>query len=203
MRSRRCSSWPTTSMISTSVSAQATEWARVSPEVIAGWGYFIALHCNSCHNLIVGTPKPGPTLGLTGVQHPRDWILQHFNDQSQARTDGREPSSLSMPQRNALLIFVASLKPESLQTLSGISNDFVNGAQTFVSSACASCHKVNGIGGDIGPSLNGLVNRRTESWIRAHFASPRTLSPGSIMPPYHFVDKNERDLIWYLFSLSN
>ena len=184
------------------VSAQATEWARVSPEVIAGSGYFRSLNCDSCHNLIVGTPKPGPTLGLTGIQHPRDWILQHFNDQSQARLDGREPSSLSMPQRNALLIFVASVKPESVQTLSTISSEFTNGAQTFVNSACASCHKVNGVGGEIGPSLNGLANRRNEGWVRAHFIAPRKLSPGSIMPPYHFAGKDERDLISYLFSLS-
>ncbi len=184
------------------VSAQALEWGRVSPEVIAGWGYFRSLHCDSCHDLIVGTPKPGPTLGLRGVQHPRDWILQHFNDQSQASSDGREPSSLSMPQRNTLLIFVASLRPEPLQTLSGVSNQFVNGAQTFVTNGCASCHKVNGTGGDIGPSLNGLVNRRNETWVRAHFVFPRKLSPGSIMPPYHFADKDERDLISYLFSLS-
>jgi len=184
------------------VSAQAMEWARVSPEVIAGSGYFRSLHCDSCHNLIVGTPKPGPTLGLTGIQHPRDWMLQHFNDPSQARLNEHESSSLSMPQRNALLIFVASVKPESLQTLSAISPEFTNGAQIFVSSACASCHKVNGVGGEIGPSLNGLANRRNEDWIRAHFAAPRKLSPGSIMPPYHFAGKDERDLIGYLESLS-
>lgn len=184
------------------LSAQATEWARLSPEVIAGAGYFRSLHCDSCHNLIVGIPKPGPTLGIKGVQHPRDWILQHFSDEFQTSSDKREPSSLSISQRNALLIFVASVKPDSLQTLSAISPEFRNGAQTFVADACASCHKVNGIGGDIGPSLNGLANRRSESWVRAHFASPRTLSPGSVMPPYHFLQKEEQDLIGYLFSLS-
>ncbi len=184
------------------VSLQAREWARISPEVIAGSYYFHSLHCDSCHDLIVGSPKPGPTLGLTGIQHPRDWLLQHFNEQSQARSGDRELSSLSMPQRNTLLVFVASVKPDSLQTLSEISPEFSDGAETFVGNACANCHKVNGIGGDIGPSLNGLANRRSESWVRAHFASPRKLSPGSIMPPYHFVQKDERDLIEYLFSLS-
>lgn len=183
-------------------SAQSTEWARVSPEVIAGSGYFRALRCDSCHNLIVGTPKPGPTLGLAGTQHSRDWILKHFDDESPTRNDVHEPATLSMPQRNALLIFVASVKPDYLQTLSSISPEFSNGAQTFVVSACASCHKVNGIGGEIGPSLNGLAYRRSENWVRAHFASPRKLSPGSIMPPYHFTGKDERDLIGYLFSLS-
>jgi cytochrome c2 len=170
--------------------------------VIAGSGYFRSLHCDSCHNLIVGTPKPGPTLGLTGIHHPRDWVLGHFNEESHAGGDGHDSSSLSMPQRNALVIFVASVKPEFLQTLSAISPEFSDGAQAFVANACASCHRVNGIGGDIGPPLNGLANRRSEAWVRAHFASPRKLSPGSIMPPYHLAQKEERDLIIYLFSLS-
>ncbi len=128
------------------VSAQATEWARLSPEVITGSGYFRSLQCDSCHNLLVGTPKPGPTLGLIGVQHTRDWMLEHFNYESQARA-AVGTSSLSIPQRNALVIFVASLKPESLTSLSTVSPEFLNGAKTFVVSSCASCHKVNGTGG--------------------------------------------------------
>jgi ubiquinol-cytochrome c reductase cytochrome b subunit len=190
------------SMASSTPSPQAVEWARLSPEAISGSGYFRALRCDSCHNLIIGTPKPGPTLGLRGLQHTRDWILTHLSDESRLHSNGQDLTSLSLPQRNTLVIFVASLKPESLQTLSEMSPDFVNGAQTFVGNACASCHKVNGIGGDIGPSLNGLANRRNVGWVEAHFIAPRKLSPGSIMPPYHFTDKDERDLISYLFSLS-
>ncbi len=183
------------------VSAQAVEWARNSPEVIAGSGYFRSFQCESCHNLIIGTPKPGPTLGLTGIQHPRDWMLQHFTDVFNARLD-RSGAVPTIPQQNSLIIFVANVKPESLQSLSGLSPEFVEGVQTFVASACASCHKVNGIGGETGPSLNGLNNRRTEIWVRAHFAAPRKLSPGSVMPPYHFSPREEQNLIEYLFSLS-
>jgi ubiquinol-cytochrome c reductase cytochrome b subunit len=190
------------SMRNSTASPQAIEWARLSPEAISGSGYFRALRCDSCHNLIVGTPKPGPTLGLKGLQHTRDWILTHLSDESRLHSNGQDLTSLSLPQRNTLVIFVASLKPESLETLSEMSPDFVNGAQTFVGNACASCHKVNGIGGDIGPSLNGLANRRNVGWVEAHFIAPRKLSPGSIMPPYHFTDKDERDLTSYLFSLS-
>lgn len=193
--------WPTSHPAGRSiVSAKATEWAQVAPEVIAGGGYFRSLQCGSCHNLIMGTPKPGPTLGLGGIQHPREWLLQHFNDKSPAR-DGAVGTALGVPQRNALLIFVASLNPNSLRNVTQISPSFTNGAQAYVANACASCHKVNGIGGDIGPSLNGLANRRSVGWVRAHFQSPRRLSPRSIMPPFYFAKAEEQDLIDYLFSL--
>jgi cytochrome c2 len=183
------------------ISPSAVLWAQIPPEVIAGYGYFQALHCQSCHDLIVGTPKPGPILGLTGIQHPRDWMLQHFDDESHSSSNENSSTSLTLPERNALVVFVANLKPDLLATLLATSPQFINGAQTFVASACASCHKVNGIGGDSGPSLNGVFSRRSESWIRAHFAAPRKLSPGSIMPPYKFDQKNEQDLIKYLLSL--
>jgi cbb3-type cytochrome oxidase cytochrome c subunit len=129
-------------------------------------------------------------------------MLQHFNERPEARSGGSSgASSLSMPQRNALLSFVASAKPDSLQTLTTLSPEFINASETYVTTGCASCHKVNGVGGDIGPSLNGLANRRTESWVQEHFASPRRLSAGSIMPPFHFAHKDEQDLIGYLFAL--
>ncbi len=182
--------------------AQGMELARIPPEVIAGHGYFRSFQCESCHNLIVGNPKPGPTLGLVGVQHPRDWLLQHFSDESGATPKGGKGGSLSIPERNALLIYVSSIKPDSIQSLTSISPSLINGAQTFVANACASCHRINGIGGGVGPSLNGLGNRRSESWIREHFTTPGKLSPGSIMPPYQFAPKDEQDLIAYLFSLS-
>jgi ubiquinol-cytochrome c reductase cytochrome b subunit len=184
------------------ISLQANEWARTPPEVIAGYGYFRSFQCESCHNLIVGAPKPGPTLGLAGLEHSRDWLLQHFSDESDSASELREGAALSLPKRNALLIYVTSLKPDSLQSLASLSPSFLNGAQTFVANACASCHKVNGVGGSLGPSLNGLINRRNQGWIREHFAAPRRMSPGSVMPPYQFTKRDEDDLIGYLYSLS-
>ena len=183
------------------ISSQTADWARISPEAIAGYGYFQSLQCASCHNLIVGTPKPGPTLGLTGIQHPRDWILQHFSEAAKPGANGIAAAPLSLPERNALLIFVAGVKPDLLPVLPAISPEFIDGAQTFVANACASCHRVNGVGGDLGPSLNGLPDRRSKSWVHAHFLSPRKLTPGSVMPPYHFDQKKEDNLIQYLYSL--
>ena len=53
----------------------------------------------------------------------------------------------------------------------------------------------------MGPQLNGLGDRRTREWLHAHFVAPRQVSPGSIMPPYHFSQKEEDELVRYLFSL--
>jgi cbb3-type cytochrome oxidase cytochrome c subunit len=57
------------------------------------------------------------------------------------------------------------------------------------------------VGGEIGPSLNGLADRRQEQWVRRHFADPKKLSPGTIMPPYHFSEVQEDALLAYLYAL--
>jgi cbb3-type cytochrome oxidase cytochrome c subunit len=51
---------------------------------------------------------------------------------------------------------------------------------------CGSCHKLNGIGEDLGPPLNGVGERRTRSRIEGHFADPPKYSPDSIMPSFAF-----------------
>ncbi|MBV8070754.1 MAG: cytochrome b N-terminal domain-containing protein [Acidobacteriaceae bacterium] len=177
------------------ISAAGDDRIQLPVQMIAGYAYFQSFHCEACHDLIAGPPKPGPALGVTELQHSRDWILQHFTNSFRAG------AAMPFPQRIALFEFVTRSTPDLVQTLPGIRPELLNGAQVFVASACASCHKVNGSGGDIGPSLNGLSRRRSRDWIRAHFAAPGKLSPGSMMPSYHFKEKEERDLITYLLSL--
>jgi cbb3-type cytochrome oxidase cytochrome c subunit len=102
---------------------------------------------------------------------------------------------------NALALFTANLKPDSADILQTIPPEIIQGTQVYVVSGCGSCHKVNDQGGGIGPSLNGLSDRRTKSWVEAHFQSPQRLSPGSIMPTYHFSQAEENAILLYLFSL--
>jgi cbb3-type cytochrome oxidase cytochrome c subunit len=60
---------------------------------------------------------------------------------------------------------------------------------------------VNSVGTDLGPNLNGLDKRRSRSWVEEHFVDPPKLSPGSVMPPYKFSQRDLDNLTAYLFSL--
>ena len=81
-------------------------------------------------------------------------------------------------------------------------NRMIDGAAVYAAHACGSCHRVNGSGGEIGPSLNGVALRRDRQWILKHFAAPQALSPGSVMPPYHFSKTEEDAILTYLLSLA-
>lgn len=179
------------------VPREAAQWAQIPPEQIAGFGYFRSSNCGSCHNLLIGAPKAGPNLGHAGVQHPKEWLIQHFRSPQTSST----PLHLSLPKLNALSLFVENVRPESVALLNRMSSQYISGVQTFVVGGCISCHKVNGAGGGVGPALNGLADRRGEQWVIDHFADPQRLSPGSIMPRYQFSKSDEDALLTYLFSL--
>jgi ubiquinol-cytochrome c reductase cytochrome b subunit len=112
-----------------------------------------------------------------------------------------EPTHFSLPQLNAVLVFVQNLSPDNALKLEDVPREAIEGAQVYVLSGCGSCHRVNGSGGGIGPALNGVANRRSQAWIKAHFLSPQKFSPGSIMPPYHFSPTDERAILTYLATL--
>jgi len=77
----------------------------------------------------------------------------------------------------------------------------VAGAKLFTRKGCAACHMVNGVGGKLGPPLNGLSSRRNEEWVRENFVHPQKMAPGTIMPAYPFSEAEMKNMIGYLFTI--
>ena len=77
----------------------------------------------------------------------------------------------------------------------------IAGAKLFQRKGCAGCHVVNGVGGKLGPPLNGLSSRRNEEWVRENFLHPQKMAPGTIMPAYLFTDSEMKNMIGYLFTI--
>jgi cbb3-type cytochrome oxidase cytochrome c subunit len=176
--------------------------AEFSAEETAGLGYFREERCEICHNLVDGEPKPGPNLAGEGSRRSADWMIRHFKNPSEmVPGSNMPPIQLSVVELNALSAFLLKLTPENSRDLESIRASDIEGAQVFVASLCSSCHKVNGTGGEVGPPLNGVARRRSKEWIAQHFTSPQTMSPGTVMPPYHFTQTQEQAIISYLFDL--
>ncbi len=56
----------------------------------------------------------------------------------------------------------------------------------------------------IGPDLARVGGKFDTSWHRTHFANPRDLVPGSVMPPYPWIEQDEQefaDMVAYLQKL--
>ncbi|MGA3343402.1 MAG: cytochrome c [Terracidiphilus sp.] len=82
--------------------------------------------------------------------------------------------------------------------------ELTEGRHLFETQGCRGCHKLNGVGGSIGPDLTGEgANRRSPDWLERHFLAPNAVSTGSAMPNFHFTNEQARDLTYYMLSLTN
>jgi mono/diheme cytochrome c family protein len=78
------------------------------------------------------------------------------------------------------------------------------GRRLFETQGCRGCHKLNGVGGSIGPDLTSEgTSHRSPEWLEKHFLAPNAVSAGSAMPNFHFTKEQARDLTYYMLSLTS
>lgn len=180
----------------------AAGWQQLSPEELAGIGYFRRENCLSCHNLGAGPAKIGPDLGTTAVRKSAAWMIAHFKQPSQLMPgSAMPPIQLSDAQLNTLAAFLLRLTPGNARALGEAPQFAVEGALIYQANRCGACHLVNGAGVKVGPALNGLAKRRSREWIERHFLDPQALSPGTVMPAYKFSPREMDRITEYLLSL--
>jgi ubiquinol-cytochrome c reductase cytochrome b subunit len=177
-------------------------WKLLSPEELAGVGYFRKENCASCHAMgRKDEGKVGPDLSA-GARRDAAWMLAHFKNPSGMMPGSSMPAiQLTDSQLNALAAFLLKLTPANAETLQSAPAAAVEGALVYQKNRCGSCHQVNGVGQKLGPKLNGLAQRRNAEWISAHTLDPQKLSPGSTMPPYKLASRENDRLTAYLLSL--
>ncbi len=90
------------------------------------------------------------------------------------------------------------------------------GRQLFLDRGCQGCHKLDGVGGQLGPALDGegqkikhqlpLAHLKGQhslpNWLEQHFANPQAIVPGSQMRPPRLTTKENEALTIYMLSLS-
>lgn len=91
------------------------------------------------------------------------------------------------------------------------------GRQLFVDRGCQSCHKVGGVGGQLGPALDGEGRKikhqlpmghvkgehTLANWLEQHFDNPQAIVPNSQMRPPRLTRAENEALTVYMLSLQN
>jgi mono/diheme cytochrome c family protein len=89
------------------------------------------------------------------------------------------------------------------------------GRQLFLDRGCQSCHKLDGVGGQLGPALDGVGGkirhqlpmahikgeRTLPNWLTQHFEKPQGVVPGSQMRPPRLTAAENEALTIYMLSL--
>jgi sulfur oxidation c-type cytochrome SoxX len=180
----------------------APDWAQLPAQELAGIGLFRQENCAVCHGPSAGGTKIAPSLTSVGTRRNAAWMIAHFK-RPQAMVPGSTMPAVNLPdaQLNALSAFLLKLTSKSAANLPAVPNFAAAGAMVYQKNNCGACHQVNGVGVKMGPGLNGVGRRRTKEWLQQHFVDPKKMSPGSVMPPYHFSPKEMEDITAYLMVL--
>lgn len=175
-------------------------WQQLSPIELAGIGYFRQESCGTCHP---GGKSNGTTPDLTrGVRKTGAQLIEHFRNPSRLVPGSQMPPvELSTSQLNTLAAFVMKLNPANAAAIKDAPRFAVEGAMLYQKHQCGACHQIRGAGTRIGPSLDGVGERRDKQWLIDHFNDPAKLSPGSTMPPYRFGAKDMETMTSYLLAI--
>ena len=177
------------------------DWQQLSPEELAGIGYYRREDCAECHTMGEGETKVGPDLAYT-TKKTAAWMIAHFKrPRDMVPGSMMPPIQLSDSQLNALAAFLLKLTPMNAESLQAAPNLEVEGSIVYQRFQCGACHVVNGVGMKLGPPLNGLAGRRKRDWVVEHFRDPQKLSPGSTMPPYRFTPRDMERITAYVMSI--
>jgi ubiquinol-cytochrome c reductase cytochrome b subunit len=168
-------------------------WQEIPAGDLASIGFFRKAQCGSCH--VPGNPGAAPDLTLAPSPRPAAWLEEHI------KSSAKPPGALTGEQVKMLAAFVAGRSAPAAEAWQNAPQIAVEGALIYQANDCGSCHKLNGVGDQLGPALNGVGERHDRSWIMEHFADPPKYSPGSIMPAFQFKPDDLKLLTDYITAI--
>ena len=168
-------------------------WQEIPAGNLASIGLFRKARCGSCH--VLGKSGAGPDLTLAPSSRPATWLEDHI------KSKVNSPSALPDEYVKMLAAFVAERTTQAADAWQNAPQNAVEGALIYQANDCGSCHKLNGVGDQLGPVLNGVGERHDRAWIEQHFADPPKYSPDSIMPAFQFKPDELKLLTDYLVAI--
>lgn len=147
-------------------------------------------NCGRCHN---ARPVQEFRTAQWGV------ILPHM----------RERAHLTGAETEAVLAFFASLQAPptdaamttAVPLATGASAEPDRGRELAARYACQACHVMAGAGGTLGPSLDGVVKRKGQPFVREKIRDPQLSNPTSAMPKLPLGDADLDAVVAYLTTL--
>lgn len=177
-----------------------------------GGRIFAALGCAGCHGGILGTePIEAPDLSREGARVLPGWMRAFLEDPAAIRGDGhptlgaaRMPDfRLTSEEADALAAWMegSGTRFATMGTEPLTPHETVRTRRLLEERiACLGCHRVDGRGGRIGPSLEGIVERLDPSFVLEMVLDPGRAAPGGAMPHQPLPEREARRLARYLLD---
>ena len=184
----------------------------LTENVIKGKQVWQDNNCINCHTILGNGAYFAPDLTKIAVERDKEWMIRFFMNPAEV-WPGTVMSNIRLYREEAenLTAFLTWVKeidtngwpPESS---GGKNSGIAQGGKSTLGkdifgSRCSICHSVNGIGGNAGPELTNIGQKRSKEWLKKFLRDPQEIAPGSMMSAPG-LDSEEIDLVAdYLTSL--
>ncbi|HKV12563.1 MAG TPA: c-type cytochrome [Thermoanaerobaculia bacterium] len=205
------------------------DWPH-APLVNEGRRLFFARACYTCHTISgLSYGSIGPELTEVGKKRRHDYIRHKIEDPRATNPTSTMPKQdLTGHQITALTAFLKAQqgagisrapltqfvskqqqRPEWLPVAQIVGREAAaiealppveRGKALLPQVGCLSCHKLEDQDGRVGPELAFTAVQRDHAWLMAHFRDPKSVVPGSLMPPYPLPEAAFDSLSLYLLS---
>ena len=157
--------------------------------------------CGRCHN---------PRSPLE--RSDRDWVTIINHMRVRANLTGRQVKDVlaflqatnTSPAERVPLPAAAPTREETPVAVGDVSTDpavIARGTALVEQKACVGCHVIGTAGGQVGPSLNGVVKRRGPDFVRKKLADPTFNNATSMMPNFGLTMDEIESIVAYLNTL--
>jgi nitric oxide reductase subunit C len=184
---------------------------KLDASVVAGKWVWQKHNCNDCHTILGIGGYYAPD--VTKVMSSRDagWMKRFLKNPAEVWPAKRRMPNLHLTDAEiadliAFLTWVNGIDtnnwPPKPIAVAASSAGPKPGEAIFRSLGCTACHRINGLGGSVGPDLSHVGSRRDREWVEEQLRDPRAHNPNSIMPSFAKVpEKDREDLVDYLTGL--
>lgn len=183
--------------------ARGTPASGVPGDAERGRRLFRRYDCVRCHSEVHGgrgTNLP-PSLESAGSRARAAWMAEFLLDPEPLRfeAEGRRPGirmpriPMSPDDAVDLAAYLAAQRDTVLvpEWTAGAPGDSLvaRGAVLFGQYQCRGCHEWQGTGGQVGPSLDGVGERRRDAYVQAILRDPSSVIPGTAMKDFDLWDE--------------
>lgn len=194
---------------------ERTNEDQLTAEVIRGKEIWETNNCMGCHTLLGEGAYYAPELTKVVDRRGKDWMRVFLKD-PEAMYPGRRKMvqyDFTDDEIEDLIAFFdwigkidtngfprePDMKPASVVA---VAIPAVPGpaAPDIFGSICVSCHAYGGQGGVVGPALDGVGDRYSETDLRHWLEDPQTVKPGTAMPDLNLSDEQLDELTAFLMA---
>ncbi len=186
---------------------------RLSDEVVAGKKVWEKYNCNDCHTILGFGGYYGPDMtkvyrrvgpeGIAYIVRQPDVAFKN----SWRKMPKQKVSEEEIGNLVAFFKWVSEIDnndwppQDSTKRMAAAERRLAGGvgmsrgAALFKTKGCIGCHSIEGVGGDVGPELDGIGSEHDAAFFRKYIPNPQSVDPSSDMPPQSQLTQEEIDAL--------